>query len=324
MATKKERQKKTVLVTDSLFIFDEHIAQMEANNIVVTRLDKPKATEEELIAAIKGKHGYILGGIEAVGEKVIAAGDCLEAVVFTGADWLSYIPGHSLATQKGIAISNCPGANAQAVAEFTLTLMLAMQRNLFELGRTGEKSFITSKSLLASHVGIIGMGNIGSAVASMLRGLGVKNISYYSRRRKSDVEAKLGLQYLELYELLETAEVVTLHASKAAGEGYIGSKELAAMKAESLLIDTSFHGAVEPAALLSELKNGRLRAAADHLPHDDFKAIAEGTFYFSNQSTAYNTKDANQKASDMATQSMISLLNGLVDKHRVNAPVASR
>ncbi|MDP3509541.1 MAG: NAD(P)-dependent oxidoreductase [Candidatus Melainabacteria bacterium] len=310
--------KKNVLVTDSLFIFDEHIEKLEAVGISVTRLDKPMASEEELIEAIKGKHGYILGGIEKVTARIIEAADCLEALTFTGTDWLSYIPGHTEATKKNIAISNCPGANAQAVAEFALTIMLAMQRNIFELGRTGSKSFQTTNSLLTSHVGIVGMGTIGAIVAKMLKGIGVENVFYYSQRRKPEIEAKLGIEYLPLNELLQTVDVVTLHASKAAGDSYIGAAELAKMRTGSLLVDTSFHGAVSPAALLTELQSGRLRAAADHLPGEEFKELPEGAFYFSNQSTAYNTHDANKKASDIATTSMINMLQGKPDRFVVN------
>lgn len=54
--------KGKILVTDTLFIFDEHVKQMEAAGYEVVRLDKPKATEEELQEAIKDKVGYILGG----------------------------------------------------------------------------------------------------------------------------------------------------------------------------------------------------------------------------------------------------------------------
>jgi len=310
--------KKHVLVTDSLFIFPEHVEKLEAAGISVTRLDKPMASEEELVEAVKGKHGYILGGIEKITAKIIEAADCLEAVTFTGTDWLSYIPGHSEAKAKNIAISNCPGANAQAVAEFALTIMLAMQRNIFELGRTGSKSFQTTNSLLTSHVGIVGMGTIGTIVAKMLKGIGVENVSYFSQRRKPEIEAKLGINYLPLSELLQVADVISLHTSKAAGDGYIGAAELAKMKDGSLLVDTSFHGAVEPVALLKQLKSGRLRAAADHLPGEEFKDLPTGSFYFSNQSTAYNTHDANKKASDIATTSMINMLQGKQDSFVVN------
>jgi hypothetical protein len=52
----------TILVTDSLFIETEHVARLEAAGFTVERLEKPQATEDELVAAIKGKIGYILGG----------------------------------------------------------------------------------------------------------------------------------------------------------------------------------------------------------------------------------------------------------------------
>jgi len=310
--------KKNVLVTDSLFIFDEHIKKFEASGITVTRLDKPMASEAELIEAIKGKHGYILGGIEKVSGKVIDSADCLEALVFTGADWLSYVPGYVEATQKGVAIANCPGANARAVAEYALTLMLSMQRQIFSLGRTGSESFKTANSLLDSHVGIIGMGTIGATVASMLKGIGVGQISYYSRRRKPEIEERLGLKYMDMMELLRCVDVVSLHTSKAAGVGYIGADQLAVLKDGALLVDTSFHGSVDNDALLTQLKSGRIRAAYDHIPAPSFKELPAQCFYYSDESTAFNTKEANQKASDMACTTMINLLTGKGDSHVVN------
>ncbi len=314
--------RKKVLVTDSLFIFQEHIDKLEAANCSVERLDKPAASEEELIEAIKGKHGYILGGIEHVTDKIIAAADCLEALVFTGTDWLHFVPGHEEATKKGIAVSNCPGANALAVAEFALALMLSMQRNLFELGRTGDKSFQTCKSLLNSRVGLIGLGTIGATVAKMLKGIGVADVSYFSRERKPNIEKEIGIKYMELNDLLKHCDVISLHASKAAGAGYIGKAQLAQLPDGALIIDTSFHGAIEEEALFNELSKKRLRAAADHLPRDDFKTLPLDAFYYSNASTAYNTSDANKKASDIATDSMINLLNGKEDRYVVNGQKA--
>ena len=55
--------KGTILVTDNLFIFPEHEAKLREAGYEIERLDKPEATEEELIEAVKGKVGYILGGI---------------------------------------------------------------------------------------------------------------------------------------------------------------------------------------------------------------------------------------------------------------------
>ena len=132
---------KTILVTDSLFIFPEHEKMLRQAGYDIARLDKPAATEEELVRAIKGKVAYILGGIEKVTDAVINAADDLKVIVFTGSDWKQFIPGYALATQKDIAIANAPGANSYAVAEYTVALMLAMTRNVFELGRTGKAVF---------------------------------------------------------------------------------------------------------------------------------------------------------------------------------------
>ncbi len=73
--------KGTILITDSLFIFKEHEQALVNAGYKIERLDKPAATEEELIEAIKGKVGYILGGIEKVTDKVIEAADKLRVIV---------------------------------------------------------------------------------------------------------------------------------------------------------------------------------------------------------------------------------------------------
>jgi phosphoglycerate dehydrogenase-like enzyme len=82
---------QTILITDSLFIFPEHEQQLKDAGYEVVRLDKPDATEAELCEAVKGKVGYILGGIEHVTQKVIDAADELKAIAFTGIDYKALI-----------------------------------------------------------------------------------------------------------------------------------------------------------------------------------------------------------------------------------------
>lgn len=62
--------KGTILVTDTLFILDEHIRRLEAAGYEIERLPKPHASEQELMSAIKGKVGYVLGGIEQITAKL--------------------------------------------------------------------------------------------------------------------------------------------------------------------------------------------------------------------------------------------------------------
>ena len=209
-----------LLITDNLFIFQEHEEKLKEMGFEIERLDTPQATENELIEALQGKDAYILGGIEKVTEKIINSTDTLKMIAFTGTDWRQFIPGHELATKKGIAITNAPGANARAVAEYTLTAILAMTRNLQDLTRMGDKSFETTGSLYSQTVGIVGLGNIGEQLARLLQPFNV-NLIYYSRNRKENLESELGLQYVDLETLLAQSDIVSLHVSKEVGDEFI-------------------------------------------------------------------------------------------------------
>lgn len=310
--------KKTILITDSLFIFPEHETMLKNAGYEIERLDKPNATEEELIQAIKGKVGYILGGVEKVTDKVIEAADELKVIAFTGSDWVNFIPGHELATKKGIAIANTPGANTYAVSEYTISMILAMTRNIFELGRTGKTSFQVRPSLKELTVGIIGMGHIGSKVAGMLKFLEAGRIIYNSRQQKPEVEKQTGATFVDLETLLKTSDIVSLHFSKKAGAGFIDAEKLALMKDGALLVNCGFTGAINNEALYKELKSGRLRAVQDDPVGPEFNDLPLSTWFSSNSHTAFNTHEANLKASDMATKSMINLLSKGEDKYKIN------
>lgn len=303
-----------ILVTDSLFIFDEHVKQLEAAGFEVERPDKPQATEEELREAVKGKAGYILGGIEQVTEKVIDAADELKAIVFTGTGYKGFIPAHEYATKKGIAIANAPYANASAVAEWLVAAALAMNRNLFALGRTGDKTFQTTHSLSELQVGVIGLGHVGAEVLRRFMGLGAKKVIYWSRKARST-----DYEYSELDELLKTSDIVCLCVADEAGHGFIGEKQISAMKQDALLVSISHAGVIDENALLEAIKSRKLRAALDNRPKsEEFKALSLENFYCSNESTAYNTREALKTTSDMATATMINLLTKGEDEYKVN------
>lgn len=310
--------KGTILITDTLFILKEHEEKIRAAGYEIERLETPTATEKELIEHIKGKIGYVLGGIEHVTDSVIEAADSLRAIAFTGADWRHYIPGHRLATEKHIAIANTPGANSVTVAEFTLLIMLAMTRNIFALARTGPKRFQTTHSLSELKVGIVGMGRIGLRMAYVLRSLGVDEILYTSRQRKPEIERPTGSRFVDIKTLLSESDVITLHASQDAGTGYIGAKELALMKDGALLVNCGFTGSIDKDALFSELKSGRIRAFQDDPMDERFNELPLDIWMNSNLHMAYNTFEANKLASDMATQSLINLLEIGRDQYRVN------
>src|ERR1700678_3630091 len=92
-----------ILVTDNL-LSSENERQLQTEGFEVVRLAKHSAGEDELIEAIQGKSGYILGGVEIVTENVLNSARMLKAIVYTSSNYTVYIPAYELATKLGIAI----------------------------------------------------------------------------------------------------------------------------------------------------------------------------------------------------------------------------
>lgn len=306
---------KSILITDSLFILPEHENRLREAGFEIERLDKPQATEEELAKAIKGKDGYILGGIETLTDRVIDEADSLRAIVFTGIGYKDFIPNHEYVTNKGVAIANTPDAPTHAVAEWAVTMALAMNRNIFDLGRAGDKKFMTSKGIENQHIGIIGLGRIGKEIAKMLQSFRPASISYFSKHKHDDSQ----IEYKELSNLLTESDIVFLCVSKDAGKHFFGKEQLAQMKDGSLLVTFMAEDIVDEEAFLAELKTGRIRAVSDHpIQNEESKNLPMGTWYCFNASNAFNTGTEIKLCSDMATESMINLLVTGEDKNKVN------
>ena len=87
-----------ILITDSLFISKANEETLTRAGYEVERLDKLRASEEELCLALSDKVGYILGGIEEVTERVINSAKNLKAIAFTGSGYAEFIPGFKRAT----------------------------------------------------------------------------------------------------------------------------------------------------------------------------------------------------------------------------------
>ncbi|MBK8810461.1 MAG: hypothetical protein IPN69_06955 [Acidobacteria bacterium] len=306
--------KKTILITDSLFIFPEHEEILVSKGFDVERLDKPAASEEELCDAIRGKHGYILGGIEQVTSNVIDAADSLEAISFTGSGYAEFIPAHASATQKGIAISAAIGGNASAVAEYTIALLLSMARRIPMMTAKGGASFYVAPSLQELTLGIVGFGHIGKKVAQLAEQLGIKVIAY----SRTDFGNDAGVQLVSLDDLLKQSDVISLHVSKTHGTNVFGVEELGKMKDGAILLNTAFPHAVDATALHAELLKKRILSAFDAPAEGDFSDVPIGYYIASNSQTAFNTGGANKTISDRVTNSIVNLLSTGDDTDLVN------
>lgn len=310
--------KPNILVTDSLFILPSHVSRLEKAGFEVQRLDKPKATEEELTQALKDCRGYILGGIEKVTASVISSADQLKAICFTGSGYSEFIPAHEEATRRGIAITAAKGANAVDVAEFTIGMLFEMVRH-FPLLRTRNKmkgnSFCTARRLQGQTIGIIGYGGIGREVAQRCHALGMKVLinSHHSVQTLPPNTESMSLE-----ELVKSSDVVSVHTNKTHGTGVLNAKCISMLRKGAIVLNAAFPEAVDCEALLARVAAKEIRAAFDAAPPGDLENIDPDFLTYSNGQTGFNTVEAIEDTSDRCTKSIINLLTKGSDDDVVN------
>ncbi|MEZ4774718.1 MAG: hydroxyacid dehydrogenase [Bacteroidia bacterium] len=174
------------------------------------------------------------------------------------------------ATSRQIPVINAPGINTQTVVEHTISLMLMLVRNMYNSVTAVKqdqwqfRNSLVSDELSGKTLGIAGMGNIGKKVAKVAQALGM-NICYYDPWAAVDE-----FQKVELHELLQTSDVVSIHLPLTGQtRGMIGKTELAKMKPSSFLINTSRGEIIDHQALEQAIRSAHLAGfAADVLPEE--------------------------------------------------------
>lgn len=172
------------------------------------------------------------------------------------------------AAELGIPVTTNGGANAWAVAEHALALMLALNKKLVACDasvRAGTwrkpiNGFNTFE-LAGKTVGIVGAGNIGRKVAARLKPFETE-IVYHDAFQVAEMENAYGARRVSVDDLAAAADVVTLHAPLLdSTRGMFGEKQFAAMKPSAILVNTSRSELIDEGALIAALKEGRIRAA---------------------------------------------------------------
>ena len=234
----------------------------------VTVLSEAPPERADLLEAASGAEGVLSTVTEKIdGTFMDAAGEGLKVVanMAVGYDNVDV----EAAKTRGVIVTNTPGVLDETTADVAFMLLLAAARRLGESERVlragrwewwGPKLFM-GPDVWGKKLGIVGLGRIGKAVARRARGFDMK-ILYHNRSRREEAEEELGASYLELDELLETADFITLHTPLTDETRHlIDAPALERMKPEAVLVNTSRGPVVDEAALAEALAERRIFSA---------------------------------------------------------------
>lgn len=218
--------------------------------------------EAERLELLAGVRAIIAGTLPLTAEH-LAAAERLELIVRTGVGYDSV--DLDAATARGIPVCITAGANRQAVAEHVFALMLAVARRVPENIQNlaaGSWQQLTGRELAGATLGILGLGSIGKAVATIAAGFGMSVVAYDPYFDEAFAAAN-GIRRAELDEVLAESDFVTLHLFlDDSTRNLIDAARLRTMKRDAVLVNTARGGIVDEDALVDAVRDGVIGGAA--------------------------------------------------------------
>ena len=211
---------------------------------------------------------YFLGFARNMGGEFFRSAPKLKLVQLTSAGYDRV--DIEAARKAGVPVSNNGGANAIAVAEHAVMLMLATLKRLVwhhnnvvaGKWRVGDHAEVRTYEVAGKTLGIVGLGNIGKKVARRAAAFDMKVRYYDIRRLSEDAEDALGVKFVLFDELLRTSHVVSMHVPlDDTTRNMIGARELSLMKREAVIVNTCRGPVIDENALYRALKERRIAGA---------------------------------------------------------------
>lgn len=231
---------------------------------------------------------------------------------------------------KGIPVTNTPQVSTAATADLTIALVLAVARRVAEgdqLARTvgfngWAPLFFLGREVTGKKLGIVGLGNIGKAVAERAKGFGME-ILYNSKTRKSpEVEKELNATFVSLEELLQESDFVTINCSYSPDMKHMfGKEQFEMMKSTAYFINASRGPIVDELSLIEALKAKEIEGAAldvfefEPKISEELKTLKNVVLTPHIGNATIETRDA---MAVMAVENIISVLNGREPLNPVN------
>lgn len=223
------------------------------------------------------------------------------------------------ASTKNILVTNVPGYSTEGVAELVFAVLLENLRDISRAKteskqkRTSESDF-SGREIKGKQFGVIGLGNIGTRVANLAKSFGAE-VVYWSRNRKPQ-EEKNGIKYVELDELLQTSDIISLHlALNKDTENILNQTRIKKIKKGAIVINTAPLELLDLKALESRLKNKDLTFIFDHtdpgdITDENLKSLRQYDNCITYPVLGYITKEAKVAKQEIFVNNIKNYLQG--------------
>ena len=313
-----------ILITDKLA---QQGIDLLSSTDGVQPIVKTGISEGELAEIIGQYDGLIVRSETKVNARVLTNPGKLKAVARAGVGVDNIdVPE---ATRKGILVMNTPGGNTLSAAEHTVALILSMSRNIvsacnsLKSGAWDRKKYMGNQ-LSGKVLGVIGLGRIGMAVATMARGLNMKVVGYDPFAPPSDAE-KIGIEITgEIERIFKEADYITVHVPKNEQTlNMIGAEQIKMMKPSVRLINCARGGIINEDALYDALAEKRIGGAALDVYSTEPPKNTRFTEFENCLVTPHlgaSTEEAQVEVAVEAAQILVDAIKGGPVRNAVNAP----
>ncbi|HET6946764.1 MAG TPA: phosphoglycerate dehydrogenase [bacterium] len=227
------------------------------------------------------------------------------------------------AEELGIRVTYAPGGNTRSVAEMTVAMLLSLWRGLARADarlRARVWEPMLGREAAGRTLGIIGLGRIGRAVAILGQALGMRILACDVVQDPAFADAH-GIRYETLEGVLRQSDAVSIHVPLAdETRQLIGSRELAWMRPDAVLVNVARGGIVDEHALAEALAHGRLAGAAvdvfEHEPPWDSPLLGFETVLLTPH-IAHSTQEAMERVDVMVAEDVRAVLRGEAPAHPV-------
>ncbi len=288
-------------------------------------------SDEVVQAGIREAHTLVVGYKPRVEQRHITAAHQLKHIARrgVGTDTIDV----QAATERGIIVTNTAEVTANSVAEFTMTLLLSLAKNIprcdrsVREGRWEERSELTRSNIELSGKthGIVGMGRIGRRVAVRCKAFGMR-VLYYKRNRDLDLERSLGVEYVPFETLIKESDSISLHIPLTDETiNLVSQAEFDLMKKVPLLINQARGKVVNEEALVQALRKGQIGGYATDVYENEPPDPKNELFRFKNivftPHLGGSNRDSGIRSSIAVAEDVIRVIRGDPPKNLVNKEV---